>query len=137
MRRLKRNNSVDDIYDQMQNMMNQLQQNTLDLVRGVPVDIQEEDQHYKLTADLPGVQKENIDLKADEETLQIAAETTEELEEHNEKYVRKERSQRTFQRTVHWPSKVQPETIEADYEEGVLTVTAEKQEDNSKDIEIN
>ena len=137
MRRLKRNNSVDDIYDQMQTMMNQLQQNTLDLVRGVPVDIQEEDQHYKLTADLPGVQKENIDLKADEETLQIAAETTEELEEHNEKYVRKERSQRTFQRTVHWPSKVQPETIEADYEEGVLTVTAEKQEDNSKDIEIN
>ena len=137
MRRLKRNNSVDDLYDQMQNMMNQLQQNTLDLVRGVPVDIQEEDKHYKLTADLPGVQKEDIDLKADEETLQIAAETTQELEEHNEKYVRKERSQRTFQRNIVWPNKVQPETVEANYEEGVLTVTAEKQEDNSKDIEIN
>lgn len=136
MRRLRRKDGVDDIYDQMQSMMNQLQRNTLDLVRGVPVDIQEEDNHYKLTADLPGVNKEDIDLKADEETLQIAAETTEELEEQNEKYVRRERAERTFQRKVRWPSKVDPETVDAEYKEGVLTVTAEKQEDDSKDVEI-
>lgn len=136
MRRLRRNDSVDDLYDQMQSMMNQLQRNTLDLVRGVPVDIQEEDETYKLTADLPGVNKEDIDLKADEETLQIAAETRQEIEEQNEKYVRRERAERTFQRKIRWPSKVDPETIEAEYEEGVLTVTAEKQEDNSKDVEI-
>lgn len=136
MRRLKRKDGIDDIYDQMQNMMNTLQKNTLDLMRGVPVDIEEDEDSYTLTADIPGVQKEDIDLKADEETLSIAAETSEELEEHNEKYVRRERSQRTFQRTVMWPSKVEPETIEANYEEGVLKVTAEKQEDDSKDIEI-
>ena len=136
MRRLKRKDGIDDIYDQMQNMMNTLQKNTLDLMRGVPVDIEEDEDSYTLTADIPGVRKEDIDLKADEETLSIAAETSEELEEHNEKYVRRERSQRTFQRTVMWPSKVEPETIEANYEEGVLKVTAEKQEDDSKDIKI-
>lgn len=136
MRRLKRKDGIDDIYDQMQNMMNTLQKNTLDLMRGVPVDIEEDEDSYTLTADIPGVQKEDIDLKADEETLSIAAETSEELEEHNEKYVRRERSQRTFQRTVMWPSKVEPGTVEANYEEGVLKVTAEKQEDDSKDIEI-
>lgn len=136
MRRLRRKDGIDDIYDQMQNMMNTLQKNTLDLMRGVPVDIEEDEDSYTLTADIPGVRKEDIDLKADEETLSIAAETSEELEEHNEKYVRRERSQRTFQRTVMWPSKVEPETVEANYEEGVLKVTAEKQEDDSKDIEI-
>jgi HSP20 family protein len=103
----------------------------------VPVDVTEEDGRITVRADLPGVEKEEINVKADEEKIEIMAESAQEVKEENEKYYRKERSSRTFQRTVAWPKPVDPETIEAEYEDGVLTVTAEvSEEEEGRDIEI-
>ena len=106
------------------------------VVGGMPVDIQEEDGKIIVKADLPGVSKEDINLKADAESLEISAESSEEIREENEKYLRRERSRRSYRRTVRWPASIDPESIEADYSDGVLTVTADKEESDGVNIDI-
>lgn len=132
-----RRDSIDDVFDQMQDMFKEFQLRGRDLTtRDTPVDIHEEDDKIVIKADIPGVQKEDISLKADDTTLEIHAESEQEIREENEKYVRRERSARSFRRKVSWPTKIDPESIEASYQDGVLTVTAEKDEDTGRDIEI-
>lgn len=140
MRRLDREDGVEDVFDQMQNFIDQFQNFGKDMAStftgAVPIDITEEDGQITVRADLPGVEKEEINVKADEEKVEIMAEGSQEVEEENEKYYRKERSSRTFQRTVAWPKSIDPESIEAEYEDGVLTVTTEVSEDEGREIEI-
>lgn len=139
-KRLDRENSTKDVFDQMHKMFNQMQNFSKDLNfrSSVPVDIKEEDGKVVLTADLPGVQKDNINLKADEDSVEISAESSTEVKEENEKYLRKERSSRSFRRVISWPTSIDSETIKAEYEDGVLSVEAEKKDSsggNSIEIE--
>lgn len=140
MRRLKRTDGMEDLFDQMQKMFEEVQDTgrglASDFTGTLPVDIQEEDGEYILTADLPGVEKEEINITGDESKVEISAESKAEMKEENEKYIRRERTSRSFRRTVAWPQPVDPETISAEYEEGVLTITAEKQENGGKTIEV-
>lgn len=140
MRRLKRHDDVDDLFKQMENLFSQFHEKGMDFASELrpnfPVDIAEEEGQYIVTADLPGVEKEEINIKADNEGVEISAESSHEIEEENEKYYRKERSQRQFNRRVSFPSQVEAESIEASYEDGVLTITADKDEEEGHDIEI-
>ncbi|QKQ98683.1 Hsp20 family protein [Candidatus Nanohaloarchaea archaeon] len=141
MRRLDREDDIDDVFSQMQKFVEQFQDFGKDMTSSftgaVPVDVTEEDGHITVKADLPGVEKEEINVKADEEKIEIMAESSQEVKEENEKYYRKERSSRTFQRTVAWPKPVDPETVGAEYEDGVLKVTAEvSEEESGRDIEV-
>ncbi len=140
MRRLKRQDDIEDVFQQMEDMFSQFQEKGMnfasELSPNFPVDIAEEDGEYVVTADMPGVEKEEINIKADKESVEISAESSHEIEEENEKYYRKERSKRQFNRRVSFPSEVDAETIEASYEDGVLTITAEKDEEEGRNIEI-
>ena len=140
MRRLKRTDGVEDLFDQMQKMFEEVQDTgrglASDFTGSLPVDIQEEDEEYIMTADLPGVEKDEINITGDESSVEISAESEAEMKEENEKYIRRERRSRTFRRTVAWPQPVDPETISAEYDEGVLTITADKQENGGKTIEV-
>jgi HSP20 family protein len=140
MRRLARQDDLDDVFKQMEDMFKQFHDKGMsfasELGGGFPVDIREEDGEFTVSADLPGVEKEDINIKADADGIEVSAESSHEIEEENEKYYRKERSQRRFNRRVDFPQPVDPETIEASYEDGVLTVTAEKDVDEGRDIEI-
>jgi HSP20 family protein len=140
MRRLKRTDGVEDLFDQMQKMFEEVQDTgrglTSDFTGSLPVDIEEEDEEYILTADLPGVEKDEINITGDESSVEISAESEAEMKEENEKYIRRERRSRTFRRTVAWPQPVDQETISAEYDEGVLTITADKQENGGKTIEV-
>lgn len=137
MRRMKRD-SFEDLFDQMQNLFSEFQDVGRDLtgLGRMPVDIHEQDGEIVVKADLPGVEKQDINLKADEDTLEIAAESSEEVQEENEKYFRRERSKRTYRRTISWPATVDTSSISAEYEDGVLTVTATKEDSEGLDIEI-
>ena len=69
MRRLKRTDNVEDVFNQMENLFNQFHEKGMDfaseLSPNFPVDIAEEEGSYVVTADMPGVEKEEINLKAD------------------------------------------------------------------------
>jgi HSP20 family protein len=138
MRRLRRHDEK-DVFDHFQRMFDEMQEMGKNIVPGgqMPVDIREEDGDIVLTADLPGVNKEDISLKADDEGVEITAEGSAEVKEENEKYIRRERSERRFRRKVQWPVQVDPETVEASYNDGVLEIRAEKDESEGHDVEIN
>ncbi len=137
MRRLDRRDGLDDLFNQMQRFAEEVQERGMNLAdKGIPVDIQEDDETVTVTADMPGVEKEDINLKADEDGISITAEHEASVEEENEKYVRKERQRRTYQRTVKWPTDIDPESVTAHYENGVLKITADKEDTPSHDIDI-
>ena len=136
MRRLDRRDDLDNVFDQMQKMFNQFQDFT-DLNAGMPVNVKEEDGKIIVEADMPGIQKEDINLKADSDGIEISAESKEEIKEENEKYLRKERSSRRYRRQIPWPSEVDQDTIKAKYKEGVLKVEEENTGESEEwDVEI-
>ncbi|MDY6769250.1 MAG: Hsp20/alpha crystallin family protein [Candidatus Nanohaloarchaea archaeon] len=94
----------------------------------VPVDIEEDDGTVTVRADLPGVDSDQIDVKATNDALDIRAQHEEEVEEEQKDYYRRERSARRYQRSVALPAHVDPDSAEASYENGVLTVTLDKAE---------
>lgn len=140
MRRLRRDDNVDDVLDQMQDFFNQFQDfgrdMAVNITSNVPVDIREDEGQIVIAADLPGVQKEEINVKADAQKVEIMAESSEEVKEENEKYLRRERSSRKFQRTVAWPREIDADSIEAEYKDGVLEVSADLEGKSGKDIEV-
>ena len=140
MRRLKRADNVEDVFNQMENLLNKFHEQGMDFASELSPnftgDIDEEEGRYVVTADMQGGAQGEINLKADSEGVEISAESSHEIEEENEKYYRKERSQRQFNRRIEFPSQVEAETVEASYEDGVLTVTADKDEEDGHTIEI-
>lgn len=140
MRKLRRADNVDDLFNQMEKVFDQFQEKSRnfahDFTTGFPVDIAEEDGEFVLTADMPGVEKEEINVKADAEGVEISAEASHEVEEENEKYYRKERSRKSFNRRVNFPHPVDPDTVQASYEDGVLEVRAETDEEEGKSVDI-
>jgi len=93
----------------------------------LPVDIKEESDAIVIKADLPGVKKEDIDVRVDGNLLTIKAEKKfEEKEEEKDRYHRIERYYGVFQRSFTLPDRVDPEKMKARYEDGVLILTLPK-----------
>ncbi|MBQ7637868.1 MAG: Hsp20/alpha crystallin family protein [Clostridia bacterium] len=92
-------------------------------------DIKETDGGYTLEADLPGFNKEDIDVQIDGDYLTIKAERHSEHEDKDKKdsYLRVERSYGSYQRSFDITG-VDAEHIGAKYENGVLTLTMPKKE---------
>lgn len=90
-------------------------------------DITDEGDSYKLEADLPGFDKENIALDVDSDTLTIHAErhSNYENKEGKGQYVRCERSYGSYTRSFDI-SGIEAEAIKAKYQNGVLSVTLPK-----------
>lgn len=108
------------------------------LTQGVPVDVVEHDEEFVVTADLPGYDKEDIDVRLSGATLTIAAERSSESTSEDGEYVRQERSRETVSRSLRLPDRVDESETEADYQNGVLTITLRKSgvgEGESIDIE--
>lgn len=125
------------LQERMENMFRDLEQEfTADTGR-VPVDVQEENGTVIVRADLPGVETDRIDLTVDADAVTIAAEDEQEIAEEQENFYRRERSARRFRRTVTLPARVDPDTADATYENGVLTVRMEKSESGSgREVDI-
>jgi len=91
------------------------------------IDIDETNEAYIVTADLPGVKKEDIQVENVGNQLTISAERRYESTE-GKKSERRERYYGTFQRSFTLPSGADMERIEASYDGGVLTVRIPKAE---------
>ncbi|MDZ5609408.1 Hsp20/alpha crystallin family protein [Bacillus pseudomycoides] len=97
------------------------------------VDVQEKPDKYVVQADLPGFQKENIQVDFEKDVLTIQATQNNEVEEQNENgtYIRKERSTGSIIRRFTLDN-VDQENIAGAFKDGVLTVTLPKlQEENT------
>jgi len=87
------------------------------------VDLRETDKEYVVEADLPGINKEDISLRYENNYLTVSAKRNEAQEVKDEKnYVRQERRFGQFQRNFHIDN-IQDDKIDAKFNNGVLTVT--------------
>ena len=97
-----------------------------------PVDLQETDERYVLSAELPGVKQADIQVSFDSGVLTISGLRRErEREFPCEEFHRVERGYGTFSRSFHLPLPVNADAITADLRDGVLTVACPKLRDGA------
>ncbi len=82
--------------------------------------------HYEIVMELPGVDPDNIEISAQEGNLTVRGEKNFEHEESGKTYFFSEREYGSFQRTFRLPPDANQDAIEADFKNGVLTVSVPK-----------
>jgi HSP20 family protein len=90
------------------------------------LDISESRKAYTLKVEVPGVEKGDVTLQIEDDTLLIRGEKKQEKEESDENYHCVERSYGGFERMISLPEDVDPERIDAKFKHGVLKVTIPK-----------
>lgn len=95
------------------------------------VDVWEEEQAFKVEADLPGINEKDVDVTVHDGMLTIKATTEAEKTESEEgkTYYRRERSFSSFERHISLPDGINEEKVDASLKNGVLCVTLPKSED--------
>jgi HSP20 family protein len=102
------------------------------------LDLYEDKNNLVVTAELPGMKKEEIDISLHEGNLTISGERKVEKEYGEKETQRSERFFGRFQRTVSLPKAVDTKGVKAAYKDGILTVTLPKSpEAKPKQIEVN
>lgn len=95
------------------------------------VDLKEDENNYLLDADMPGMDKNNIDINLQNNYLTISAKREDQVEENKDNYVRRERSYGEFKRSFYFDN-IDEENIKASFKDGVLHLQLPKK-DKAKD----
>ncbi len=96
------------------------------------VDVTDTEKAYEITADLPGMDEKNIEVKVSGGVLTIKGERREEKEEKKKDYYLHEREYGSFERSFQVPEGVDADKIDASFKKGVLTVTLPKKPEAQK-----
>lgn len=127
---VNRRNPFEDIermFDRMSEQFEDVGEVTEMETGRISVDVAEDGEEVTVTADLPGFDKDDIDISVRDGRLTIRAQRDEETEESQEEtYHRRERIHREVSRTLRLPADVEEENASATYQNGVLTVTLPK-----------
>ena len=147
-RMMLRPRSIDELFDDMQksfeDMMVPFGSETswpyLEYPRGEPgkiprADIEETDAAYIVTAEMPGIQKENIDVRlTDDNTVEISGKSSTQKKETKGKLIREERSKTDFFRRFVLEHAVKADSVDAKVENGVLIITLPKKTEEAAKV---
>ncbi len=98
------------------------------------VDIQEQGDHYEITAELPGIDRDDIHVHVKDGVLTLEAERVRAVDDANDgKIIRQERACGKYRRSFKLGESVQESDIEASFKDGVLTLQAPKQVEKVKE----
>lgn len=101
------------------------------------VDLVEREDEFVATADLPGFERDDVDVRVTGRTLRIAAEHTAIGEGDAERFLRRERGRGSTHRSIRLPEDVDAERVNARLTNGVLIVTLPKPDvEEARTIEI-
>lgn len=101
------------------------------------VDISETDKEFEISAQLPGMKKEDIQIDLENGRLTIRGERKFQQEEKGKNFHRVESNYGSFSRSFYLPDTLKEDSIKAKYEDGMLNITIEKNEEKVKrQIEI-
>jgi HSP20 family protein len=102
-----------------------------------PVDIYEDEHKLVLKLEIPGVRQEELDVRMENNTLSVRGERSFESEGKEENFHRVERRYGSFYRGFTVPNTIDPESIQADYDAGVLRIELQKRaETKPKQIKV-
>lgn len=99
-------------------------------------DIREKKDKYIIDIDLPGYDKENINLSLNDGYLDVSAKVSKENKEDDEKFVRKERFFGECSRSFYVGDQITEEDISAEFKNGILKVEIPKKEETKKLPEV-
>ena len=95
------------------------------------MNVYETDDAFELTMELPGMKKDNIDISIENNMLNISGERKATREEDGRTYHRIESRFGKFSRNLPLPNNIDDEAIEAEYDNGVLTINIPKTEQST------
>ena len=90
------------------------------------MNVSETEREIRITAELPGVTQDDVEVTLDDDVLTIRGEKRFEQRDEKENFHFLECSYGTFQRSLRLPYPIDPEQVQASFENGVLTVTLPK-----------
>lgn len=96
------------------------------------VNIREGEKLYTIEMALPGMERSDVKIEFEKDTLVISSEVAEEHKEENDGYTRKEFGSYSFCRSFRVPENVNSDKISATFKNGVLEITLPKSEDEKK-----
>ncbi len=92
------------------------------------LDVSEDENRYRIEADVPGLRKEDVQLSFNEGVLTIEGERKQESQQKEKNYYRMERSYGKFLRSINIGTAVDANSIKANYKDGVLYIEVPKSE---------
>ena len=98
----------------------------------VAVNIKEDEEQFYIELAVPGIEKDDVHIEIDGTKMIVKAEVSDEVEESNAKFSKKEFSYGSFTKSFTLPKEVDVEKIEADYKKGILSINIPKPESKKK-----
>jgi len=97
-------------------------------VRAPLVDLVDKGNKYLIIADLPGYEKNDIEIQLNKDTLMLTTQKKTENEQSNQEYLHRERTYSSSERIINFAEEIDPTKVEAKMNNGVLEVVAPKKE---------
>ncbi|MFD1647806.1 Hsp20/alpha crystallin family protein [Haloarchaeobius litoreus] len=132
-------NSLQELEQFVDRMWERLESQGAYRMESLPVDIAETDDAFVVTADVPGCERDDLEVRLlDPQTLQITMDHSEHVDERDDRYIRQERRHRTASRTLELPGMIDEDEVTAEFRHGVLTVRLPRSaaHETGTDIEI-
>ena len=98
----------------------------------VPVDLIDTGKEYKVLAEMPGIDKKNLEVSVTETNISICGRTETEVKNEQEGYIHRERSYSTLCRNLRFPEAVNPDKAEAMLTDGILEVKIPKKKSTGR-----
>lgn len=93
----------------------------------INIDLEEDEEKFYVTADLPGIPKDGIHVSLDEgRRIIIEAHQSQEIEKEGRNFLHRERRGGRILRSIQLPMDIEEDSIEASYEEGTLFISLKK-----------
>lgn len=96
------------------------------------VDLEDRGKDFRLTVDLPGFKKDDVEIEVTDDSLTIQAKRTQSEEEKKKNYIRRERASQVFYRQIQLPESVRSDDAKASLNNGILEITLPKKEPKEK-----
>jgi HSP20 family protein len=93
---------------------------------GLPLDVTENADNYVVKASVPGMSADDLEVTVNGDVLTIKGEIKADAEKPGERFYLRERRYGSFVRSLSLPTQVKADAVEADYHNGVLTLTLPK-----------
>jgi HSP20 family protein len=103
-----------------------------DIIRKPLLDLADNGKEYVVTAELPGITKDDLKVEVTENSIEISSEKKTEEREEKEGYIRRERHYSNFYRAIPLPDDIIPGKADAELKEGILTVKLPKAKPEDK-----
>lgn len=134
---MRGNNPFESIEEFIERMEPEFDADPFGAMGSIDLDIRDGDGEFVVVADLPGYEKDDIEVTLADSTLRIEAEHESHTESEEGEYIRKERRHESVSRSARLPEPIDEDGVSASFSNGVLTVTLAKRDaDGGTQIDI-